>query len=79
MGYYAKLNTNSKPMKEKIKYAVLCAFCPWRSDCGEPELAVKEMKDGKMTEDAPPLKLSKENKHLAVNGSFVGAGSNHHG
>ena len=44
MGYYAKLNTNSKPMREKIKYAVLYAFRPWRSDSGEPELTVKEMK-----------------------------------
>ena len=34
MGYYAKLNTNSKPMKEKtsyaVLYAVLYALRPWR-------------------------------------------------
>ena len=44
MGYYAKLNTNSTPMKKNTKYAVLYAFRPWRSDSGEPELTVKEMK-----------------------------------
>jgi len=67
MGYCAKLNTNSKPMKEKVQYAVLCAFRPWRSDCGEPELSVKEMKDGKMIENAP-LKLAKATQIVAIGG-----------
>ena len=52
MGYYVKLSTNSKPMKEKTSYAVLYAFRPRRSDFDEPEFAVKEMKDDKIIEDA---------------------------
>ena len=68
MGYYAKLNTNSKPMKEKTSYAVLYVFRPRRSDFGEPELAVKEMKDGKMIEDAPPLKFVTAMQIVAIGG-----------
>ena len=30
-GYYVKLNTNSKPMKDKTMWAVLYAFRPWAS------------------------------------------------
>ena len=51
-GYYAKLNTNSKPMKEKTSWAVLYAFRPWGSHFGEPQVAVMEMKEGKMIQGA---------------------------
>ena len=51
-GYYVKLNTNSKPMEDKTKYAVLYAFRPWASQFGEPQVAVMEMKDGKMVKGA---------------------------
>ena len=66
-GYYVKLNTNSKPMKEKIQCAVLYAFRPWRSDCGELELTVRVMKDGKMIE-VTPLKLAKATQIVAIGG-----------
>ena len=52
-GYYVKLNTNSKPMKDKAMWAVLYAFRPWASPYGEPQVAVMKMKEGKMVTDAP--------------------------
>ena len=52
-GYYVKLNTNSKPMKDKAMWAVLYAFRPWASPYGEPQVAVMEMKEGKMVKGAP--------------------------
>ena len=45
----------------------MCAFRQWRSGFGEPELAVKEMKDGKMTKDAP-LKVVKAAQIVAIGG-----------
>ena len=51
-GYYVKLNTNSKPMKDKTMWAVLYAFRPWGSHFGEPQVAVMEMKEGKMIQGA---------------------------
>ena len=51
-GYYVKLNTNSKPMKDKAMWAVLYAFRPWASPYGEPQVAVMEMKEGKMVTGA---------------------------
>ena len=51
-GYYVKLNTNSKPMKDKAMWAVLYAFRPWASPFGEPQVAVMEMKEGKMVKGA---------------------------
>ena len=66
-GFYVKLNTNSKPIKDKTSYAVLYAFRPWSSHFGEPKLAVKEMKDGKMIEDAP-LKNIKADQIVAICG-----------
>ena len=52
-GYYAKLNTDSKFMKDKAMWAVLYAFRPWASPYGEPQVAVMKMKEGKMVTDAP--------------------------
>ena len=52
-GYYVKLNTNSKLMKDKAMWAVLYAFRPWASPYGEPQVAVMEMKEGKMVTGAP--------------------------
>ena len=52
VGYYVKLNTNSKPMKDKAMWAVLYAFRPWASPYGEPQVAVMEMKEGKMVTGA---------------------------
>ena len=40
-GYYAKLNTNCKPMKDKTSFAVLYAYRPWSGHFGEPQLAVR--------------------------------------
>ena len=57
-GYYVKLNTNSKLMEEKKKWAVLYAFRPWSSHFGEPQVAVMEMKDGKMIKDAPVTNIN---------------------
>ena len=51
-GYYVKLNTNSKPMEDKTMWAVLYAFRPWASPFGEPQVAVMEMKEGKMVTGA---------------------------
>ena len=39
-------------MKEKILWAVLYAFRPWGSHFGEPQVAVMEMKEGKMIQGA---------------------------
>jgi len=52
-GYYVKLNTDSKFMKDKAMWAVLYAFRPWASPYGEPQVAVMKMKEGKMVTDAP--------------------------
>ena len=67
MGYYVKLNTNSKPMNDKVSYAVLYAFRPWSSEFGEPQVAVKEMEDGKMIKDAP-VKHIKADQIVAIGG-----------
>ena len=66
-GYYAKLNTNQKPIEEKISYAMLYAFRPWSGHFGEPQLAVKEMKDGNMIKDAAPKHI-KADQIVAIGG-----------
>ena len=66
-GYYVKLNTNCKPMKDKTSFAVLYAFRPWSGHFGEPQLAVKEMKDGQMIKDVAP-KFIKADQIVAIGG-----------
>ena len=66
-GYYAKLNTNSKPMEEKASWAVLCAFRPWASPFGEPQVSVMEMKEGKMINDGPVKNINAD-QIVAVGG-----------
>ena len=46
---------------------MLYAFRPWSSHFGEPQLAMKEMKDGKMIKDAP-LKNIKADQIVAIGG-----------
>ena len=66
-GYFVKLNTNCKPIKENTSYAVLYAFRPWSDRFGEPQLAVKEMKDGNMIKDVA-LKIIKADQLVAIGG-----------
>ena len=67
VGYYVKLNTNSKAMKDKTSWAVLYAFRPWASYFGEPQVAVMEMKEGKMIQGAP-VKNVNASEVVAVGG-----------
>ena len=54
-------------MKDKTSFAVLYAFRPWSGHFGEPQLAVKEMKDDQMVKDVAP-KFIKADRIVAIGG-----------
>ena len=54
-------------MQDKTSWAVLYAFRPWGGHFGEPQLAVMEMKEGRMIKDAA-VKHIKADQIVAIGG-----------